>query len=123
MSDEKKFHSAFKRIRVSKDGGDKIKQLQDEFELFWKKVHKYGDKGHEKYYALKAIQECCMWLTRSCAVKYYEESPKVIIDDPLNKEHRKPYPHQQNIADTLARYKDGDVIKNNPRIIVKKKKV
>lgn len=116
MSEQKKYHSAFKRVCVTDDGGKKIKELQEEFDKFWRKMHKFADKSPEKFHAQKAMQEACMWLSRGCALKH-ERVPEIIIDDEPKHEY------QKTLAQTLERYQSGDRIqvKNRPTIILKKK--
>ncbi len=115
---DKKFRSGFKRIPVNDVGGQKIKTLQEDFDRFWHKINRQADKSTEKYYALKAMQEACMWMSRAIAIQN-EIVPKVIIDDPIMKEPLV----QKSIAETLAKYKEGEQIriKNSPHIILKKK--
>lgn len=120
---EYKHHSPFNRVFVTEDGGQKIKKLQNEFDKFWKQVNRVADKCPEKFHAMKALQEACMWLTRATALQSQKvdgiECDKIIIDDPLA---RIPV-HQKTIAETLSKYKEGDTIeiRNKPTIIFKKK--
>lgn len=114
---EYKYHSPFKRVCVDDNGGQKIKKLQLEFDRFWKQVNKVADKCPEKFHAMKAMQEACMWLTRATALQ--NQKVEIIIDDPLAK-----IPVQQKtLSEALAKYKEGDTIqvKNRPTIILKKK--
>ena len=132
---EYKYHSPFKRVFINDAGGQKIKTLQNDFDKFWKQVNRVADKCPEKFHAMKAMQEACMWLTRAAALQNQKidgiQGGEVIIDDPLNKpsEHAldaKPYlqPYQKTLGETLAKYKEGDTIqiKNTPHIIFKKKR-
>ena len=120
---EYKYQSPFKRVFIDEDGGQKIKKLQAEFDKFWKQINRVADKCPEKFHAMKAMQEACMWLTRATALQNQKTDgvkiDEVIIDDPLA---RIPI-HQKTIGEALARYKEGDTIqiKNRPTIILKKK--
>lgn len=113
---EKKHHSPFTRVSVTKDGGEKIKQLQHEFDRFWKKVNKVSDKCPEKFHAMKAMQEACMWLSRACALQ--NENYDVIIDDPA-----KPTEKEKMIMLNVPGRREGKSFQNNPTIVVKRKKV
>lgn len=115
MSEQKVYHSPFKRISITVEGGKKIKELQEEFDKFWKKVNRVADKSPEKYHAMKAFQEACMWLTRGCALKN-EQTAKPVIEDQVTAP-------QKTISEALEKYQSGERIevKNRPTIIIKKK--
>jgi hypothetical protein len=121
MSD-KKFHSGFTRIPVNDDGGKAIKQLQEDFDKFWRKINRLSDKRTEKYYALKSMQEACMWMTRAVALQN-EKVPEIIIDDPLNVAStgfNNPL-KVSDVFDKLPTMKPGETIfHNGMRMVVKK---
>jgi hypothetical protein len=123
-TDKRPYHSPFKRVYVTDDGGAKIKELQEEFDKFWRKVNRVADKSPEKYYAQKALQEACMWLSRGCAFKH-AKPPEIIIDDELKenqKESFRPF-KVSDVFGSLAGLKQGETITNNGvRIVVKPKK-
>lgn len=123
MTDKKTYHSPFKRVFVTDEGGEKIKQLQEDFDKFWRKVHKLADKSPEKYHAQKAMQEACMWLSRACAIQNHR--PQVMIDNPLAKIPIDKVLTDQQLKNRMigfANLKEGQVIRNSPRIVVKKKR-
>lgn len=127
-TDKKPFHSPFKRVCVTDDGGQKIKELQQEFDKFWRKIHRYADKSPEKYYAQKAMQEACMWLARGCALKN-ERVPKPVIDDPIKPKTtdvKNPFGHALDVKSyfsKLPQMKPGETITNNGvRIVIKPRK-
>lgn len=122
MIEKKKYRSPFMRIPVTPEGGKNIQELQREFDQFWRRVHKYADSSHEKFYAQKAMQEACQWMCRCVAMRHEateetkqssETEKKVDMDKLMfgNRGNR-----------DFSSLKDGDVIKNNPRIVVKKKR-
>lgn len=127
---QKKYHSPFKRIPVSKEGGEKIQFLQNEFDIFWKRVNKVADKCPEKFHAMKAMQESCQWLSRACALKF-EAEPKEPEQDKgmqiLNT--KKPYQEKlQEYVDSGMEVKqhqrrEGKSFQNNPKVVFKRKKL
>ncbi len=128
---EYKYRSPFKRLPVSEAGGNKIKKIQDEYDIFWKRINRIVDKSPEKSTALRKLQESCMWVTRAVALCNINpmECGEIIIDDPLAKEipvklEPELFDHQKTISEALARYKEGDriEIRNKPTIIFKKKR-
>lgn len=119
---QKKYHSPFKRIAVSKEGGETIQHIQNEFDAFWKKINKVADKCPEKFHAMKAMQESCQWLSRACALKYHSDND----ESKPNQETRilntkKPY--QEDFQGAIDSYQEGKRIQNTPRVFVKRKKI
>lgn len=106
---QKKYQSPFKRIAVTKEGGEKIQQLQNDFDHFWKKINRLADKSPEKFHAMKAMQEACQWLTRACALKYQQEMDGF----PINSQ---PAPHIHSQAPEKS-------FQNNPQITFKRSKI
>jgi hypothetical protein len=119
---EHKYNSPFKRVSVTESGGVKIKKLQENFDKFWRQVNRVADKCPEKYHAIKAMQEACMWLTRATALQNQTEfaENKTPNDGLLAKDLK---PEQQDLSKVLEKYQSGDRIhiKNRPTIIYKKK--
>ena len=109
----KPYFSPFKRVPVSPVGGDKIKKIQDEYDLFWKRLNRIVDKCPEKNTAMRKLQESCMWITRAVAITNVNPMPEQHLVEETT-----------DLAKALEKYQDGDQIpiKNSPTIIFKKKK-
>lgn len=121
MNEQRTYHSPFKRICVTDEGGQRIKELQEEFDRFWRKVNKVADKSPEKYHAMKAFQEACMWLTRGCALK--NERVAKPSEHVLDAKAYLTGEPAQDLSKVLDKYQSGERIqvKNRPTIIIKKK--
>ena len=106
MTEQKKYHSPFMRIPVTKEGGEKIQEIQKEYDKFWRKMHRYADTSYEKFYAQKAMQESCQWLCRASAARYdatISEKPSTIK--------------------TFSSKDNEPVLDNKPQVIIKKKRI
>jgi hypothetical protein len=114
MIEKKKYRSPFMRIPVTPQGGKNIQELQREFDQFWRRVHKYADTSHEKFYAQKAMQEACQWMCRCVAMRHEADTETNAQTSEVDV--------KKILSRDFSNLKDGDVIKNNPRIVVKKKR-
>lgn len=109
----KQYFSPFKRVPVTAQGGNKIKIIQDEYDIFWKKLNRIVEKSPEKLTAMRALQESCMWLTRAIAITN------------INPIEHSIAPKNDGLSEILEKYKEAEQIpiKNSPTIIFKKTKL
>ena len=116
MTERKPYQSPFLRVAVSKDGGEKIKHIQEEFDKFWSKINRVADKSPEKFHAMKAMQEASMWLTRACALSNQGQPT-------TNGWRTAPPARTESRVLKPAYAKEPERFTNRPTIVVKRKKV
>lgn len=72
-----KYPPLFKRIPLSDNSsGNYVAEIQNEFEVFWRRVSALVPKNPEKTQGMRKLQEACMWLTKAnCVACFHEENP------------------------------------------------
>lgn len=96
-----KYPPLFKRIPLN-DEPNNIGIIQTEFEKFYKKISSLTPKTPEKTLALRKLQEACHFFCRAECIEHFKS------------DEDKP---------TVLKAKDKEPIKNQPKILMKKKKV
>lgn len=106
--------SPFKRINVTNEGAKAIGTIQNEFDALWNKLRKLAPNTPEKFKALQSLQESCMFMCRSTALKHVklEEQQKQKQSNKTKELEEQPIPSHAT--------KEPE-FKNGPKIVYKKK--